>query len=261
MRALLIAAVTSVPAALQGQASPLPPRLAASSLEAGGFYQHVTHDFGSWTGGYGRLVLAGNRDVWYADAKLQEAFRDKGAYAALANVHHFGDRVFTQLGLGAGSGAYVLPKFRADAAVTLKLFNTHALLLTAGGTYVKSKSIYSDKALFGSLAWYAGPYALFELGGRLNWSNPGSVRSERVSGALTLGRPGSLVLTLRGGAGTEGYQLTSAPVTLQRFRSQEAGAVLRTWLSRHIGVTEAAEWYHNPFYTRAGGSLGLFYAW
>ena len=261
MRALLIVAVTSVPAALQGQASPLPPSPAASSLEAGGFYQHVTHDYGSWTGGYGRLVLAGARDVWYADAKVQEAFRDKGVYGALANVHHFGDRLFTQLGVGAGSGKYVLPKFRADAAVTLKLFTTHALLVTAGGTYVKSKSIYSDKALFGSLAWYAGPYALLELGGRLNWSNPGTVRTERVNGALTLGRTGSIVLTLRGGAGTEGYQLTSAPVTLQKFRSQEAAAVLRTWLSRHFGVGESAEWYHNPFYTRAGGSLGLFYAW
>jgi YaiO family outer membrane protein len=261
MRALLIAAVTSLPAALQGQAAPPPLRPPASSVEVGGFYQHVSHDFGSWTGGYGRLVLAGSRDVWYADAKVQEAFRDRGVYGGFANVHHFGDRVFTQIGIGAGSGKYVLPKFRGDAAVTLKLFNRHALLLTAGGTWVKSKSVYTDKALVGSLAWYAGPYALLELGGRLNWSNPGSVRSERVSGALTLGRPGGLVLTLRGGAGTEGYQLTGATVTLQRFRSQEAGATLHTWLSRSFGVVEGAEWYHNPFYTRAGGSLGLFYAW
>jgi len=71
----------------------------------------------------------------------------------------------------------------------------------------------------------------------------------------------SLMLTLRGGAGTEGYQLTGATQTLQKFRSQEAGATLRTWLSRHIGVVEGAEWYHNKFYTRAGGSLGLFYGW
>src|SRR5262249_25363759 len=143
-----------------------PPPSLASSIEAGGFYQHVTHDFGSWTGGSVRLVLAAPRDVWYADARYQEAFRDKGAYGALANVHHFGSRVFTQLGVRAGSGSYVLPRFRADAAVTLKLGNTHAFLLTGGGTYVKSKSVYTDKAAFGSLAWYAGPYALLEAGGR-----------------------------------------------------------------------------------------------
>ncbi len=250
-----------IPAAVTAQTATPPHSPAASLMELGGFYQHVTHDFGSWTGGYGRLVLAGNRDVWYADAKLQEAFRDRGVYGALANVHHFGERLFTQLGIGAGTGTYVLPKFRGDLAVTLKLFRSHALLLNAGGTYVKSKSIYSDRAAFGSIAWYPGPYALLEVGGRLNWSDPGTVRTERVTGSLTLGRPGSVVLTLRGGAGTEGYQLTSAPVTLQKFRSQEAGATLRTWLSRSFGVVEGGEWYHNRFYTRAGGSLGFFHAW
>jgi len=255
--AFAVVAALGTPSLVQGQI--VPP--GSSWIEAGGFYQHVNHDFGSWTGGYARLVLAGSRDVWYGDAKLQEAFRDRGAYGALANVHHFGSRVFTQVGVGAGSGKYVLPRFRADAALTLKLGNAHALLLTAGGTYVKSKSIYSDQALFGSIAWYAGPHALLEAGGRLNWSDPGAVRTERVSGSLTLGKNGAVLLVLRGGAGTEGYQLTSAPVTLQKFRSQEVGVTLRTWLAPHFGVVEGGEWYHNKFYTRAGGSLGLFHAW
>jgi len=158
--AFAVVAALGTPSLLQAQI--VPP--GSSWIEAGGFYQHVSHDFGSWTGGYARLVLAGSRDVWYADAKLQEAFRDRGAYGALANVHHFGSRLFSQVGVGAGTGKYVLPKLRADAALTLKLGNAHALLLTAGGTYVKSKSIYSDQALFGSVAWYAGPYALLEAG-------------------------------------------------------------------------------------------------
>jgi YaiO family outer membrane protein len=233
----------------------------ASWIEAGAFYHHVDQGFGSWKGGYARAVVAGARNVWYLDARAQEAFRDRGVYGSLANVHHFGSRLFTQLGVGGGTGKYVLPELRADGALTLKLGSAHALLLTAGGSYIKSKSIYDDRALFGSLAWYATPSLLLDLGGRVNWSDPGAVRSERVSGALTWGRPGGAIVTLRGGAGTEGYQLTSAPVTLQKFRSQEAGVTLRHWLVRHAGVVLGGEWYHNPFYTRAGGSLGFFHAW
>jgi YaiO family outer membrane protein len=241
--------------------APATPSGPVSWVEAGGFYQHVSNGFGSWTGGYARLVLAGTRNAWYLDAKAQEAFRDRGVYGSLANVHSFGSRLYTQLGVGAGTGKYVLPDLRADGSVTLKLGAARALLFTAGGTYVKSKSIYDDQALFASLTWYATPSVLLEAGGRLNWSDPGAVRSARVRGALTAGRTGGTILTLLGSAGTEGYQLTSAPVTLQKFKSQDAGVSLRQWLGGHLGIVAAGEWYHNPFYTRAGGSLGLFHAW
>jgi YaiO family outer membrane protein len=237
-----------------------PPR---SSIAAGAFYDHVTNGFGSWTGGYLRAVLAGSRDVFYLDAKAQEAFQDRGVYGSLANVHNFGTHFYTQLGVAGGTGKYVLPELRLDGSVTLKLGNSppRAVLLTAGGTYVRSKSIYRDKALFGSLAWYPAARVLLEAGGRLNWSTPGPVRSARVSGAMTVGRAGAALLTFRGSAGTEGYQLTSTPATLQKFRSQEAALSWQQWLAPHVGFAAAGEWYHNPFYTRAGGSLGLFYAW
>jgi len=230
-------------------------------VEAGGFYHHVSHDFGSWTGGYARLVLVGGRDVWFADAKVQQAFRDKGGYASLTNVHTFGSHFYTQLGAGAGTGDYVLPKFRADASLNLKLGVTRALVLSAGATYVKSQLIYHDQALFGSLFFYASGDLLLELGGRVNWSDPGPVRSERVQGSLTLGHPGAALLLLRGGAGTEGYQLSGTTTTLRKFRSQEASFSWRQWLSPRFGTVLGGEWYHNPFYTRAGASLGLFRAW
>lgn len=259
-----VAMTAAVAVALLAASRPLPaqgPPPGSSWVEAGGFYHHVSNDFGSWTGGYARLVLAGARDAWYLDAKAQEAFRDRGVYGSFANVHSFGSRVYTQLGVGAGSGDYVLPKLRLDGSLTLKLGPARRVLLTAGGTYVKSKSIYDDQALFASLTWYATPSVLLELGGRVNWSDPGAVRSARAQAALTAGRTGRSILTLRGSAGTEGYQLTGAPVTLQEFKSQDAGLSLRRWLGAHVGIVVGGEWYHNPFYTRAGGSLGLFYGW
>jgi len=235
-------------------------RAGASWVEAGGFWDHVTNDFGSWKGGYARAVLSGARNVWYLDARVQEAFRDSGVYGSVANVHVFSDRFYTMAGIGGGTGDYVLPDLRADASLNVKLGRTRALIATAGGTWLESKDVFRDRAAFGSLTWYGSAEFLVEVGGRINWSDPNAIRSARGSAALTLGRGGTTLVTLRGSAGTEGYQLTGAE-TLQQFKSQEVSLSWRYWISRRIGTVLGGQWYHNPFYTRAGVSLGLFHAW
>lgn len=232
-----------------------------SWVEAGGFYHPVSNGFGHWKGGYARAVLSGARDVWYLDAKAQEAFGDRGVYGALANVHTFGSRLYSQIGVGGGTGSYVLPDLRLDAALATKLGSDRSLVITAGGTFVKAKSIYEDRAAFGSLTWYAAAGVVAELGGRINWSDPNAVRSERAHAALTLGRSGRTLVALRGSAGTEGYQLTGAAATLRRFRSKEIGFTWRQWAGGRFGFVLGGEVYDNPFYTRAGASLGVFRGW
>ena len=230
-------------------------------MEAGAFYQHVTNDFGDWKGAYARAVLAGSRNVWYLDAKAQEAFRDRGLYGALANVQTFSSRFYTQIGIGAGTGDFVLPDLRLDASLNLKLGSARSLILTAGGTLVDAKAGFEDRALFGGLTWYAGPSVLLEGGARINWSNPGSVSSARAYGSLSVGRSGSSLFTLRGSAGGEGYQLAGPGAPLREFNSEEAGLTWRIWFARSVGAVIGGDWYHNPFYTRAGASFGLFHAW
>jgi len=239
------------------------PPTGSSWVEAGGFYHHVTRDFGDGRGGYGRAVLAGARNVWYLDAKAQRAFNDDGFYGSLADVHTWSSRFYTQVGVGAGTGRYVLPALREDLALNFKLGRLRSVILTVGETYVNSQLIYEDKSFFGSLSWYASGSVLLEAGGRANWSDPGAVRTGRGSGSLTLGRAGATQVTLRGGAGTEGYQLVGAATALRRFESEEASAMLRHWHGHGhgFGLVVEGDWYHNPFYTRAGGQLGIFRAW
>lgn len=253
-------AVTLGLGARPGPAAAQAPPGGASWIEAGGFYHRVSGGFGDWKGGYARAVLSGGRNVWYLDAKAQEAFHDRGVYGALANVHTFGSRVYSQVSLGGGTGTYVLPELRLDAALAVKLGAARSVVVTVGGTFVRARSIYQDHALAAGLVWYAGP-AVVELSGRVNWSNPNAVRSERVQGAIMLGAPGRRMVALRGSAGTEGYQLTGVTATLRRFRSQEAAMSWREWTGRHFGVVLGGELYHNPFYTRGGVSLGLFHGW
>lgn len=256
-RLLLLPALLCLSAPVLAQTRPP----AASWVEAGGFYQHVSNDFGDWKGGYARAALVSSRNAWYLDAKAQEAFRDKGIYGSLANVHTFSSRFYTQLGVGGGTGDFVLPDLRLDASLNFKMGRTRALILTAGGTFVDAKLGYRDKSLFGSLTWYAGGSLLLEAGGRANWSDPGAVRSARGFGSLSLGRIGGDLLALRGSAGTEGYQLTGLAATLREFRSQEAGLSWRHWFSHGFGSVLGGDWYHNPFYTRAGATVAFFRAW
>lgn len=255
MATALLGALAVPPGPLAAQAPP------ASSFEAGGFFHRVSHDFGDWKGGYARAVLEGGSNVWYLDARLQEAFHDRGAYAGLANVHTFSSRFYSQIGAGAGSGDLVFPDLRLDGSLNLKLGSARALILTAGGTLVDAKAGYRDRALFGSLTWYAGGSLLLEGGGRINWSDPGAVTSARGFGSLTAGRSSGVVVILRASAGTEGYQLTGLSQTLREFSSQDAGVTIRLPVSRSFGVALGGDWYHNPFYTRSGGSAGLFHAW
>lgn len=230
-------------------------------IEAGGFHHRVSNDFGHWTGGYARAVLGGRRDVWYLDARAQKAFGDGGAYGSLANVHTFGSRIYTQLGVGGGTGDFVFPELRVDAALAIKLGAARSVVVTVGGTLVRAKTNHRDRAVSAALTWYAARGVMAELGGRINWSDPNAVRSERANGALTLGTHGRRIVTLRGSAGTEGYQLTGTAATLRRFKSQEVGLSWREWAGRRWGFVLGGEFYDNPFYTRAGLSLSLFRDW
>ncbi len=255
--ALALCTAPLCPSPLRAQTPPA----GASWIEAGGFYQRVANGFGDWKGAYSRAVIAGSRNVWYLDARAQEAFRDQGVYGSVSNVHTLSGRVYSQLGIGAGTGDFVLPDLRFDASLSVKLGRTRRVIATAGGTWVDAKSGYRDRSVFGALTWYAAAAVMIEGGSRLTWSDPGSVASARGYGSLSLGRNGSTLVTLRGSAGSEGYQLTGVAQTLRRFDSQEAGVNLRQWIGATSGLVLGGDWYHNPFYTRSGASLGLFHAW
>ena len=58
-----------------------------------------------------------------------------------------------------------------------------------------------------------------------------------------------------------GYQLAGPGAPLREFNSEEAGLTWRIWFAGSVGAVIGGDWYHNPFYTRAGASFGLFHAW
>lgn len=233
----------------------------AGWLQAEGFYHRVTNDFGDWKGVALRtMVPSGGRNLWYGDLVAQEAFDDRGVYASVGNRHVLGATWFSFVSVAGGTGEFFFPDLRADAALGHTWLARKNLATIVGVTYVNSKSIYEDFAVFGSVAGYF-PGVTLELGGRLNWSWPDAVNSERIFGAVTLGRERSRLVVLRAGGGTEGYQLTGITETERSFTSYEASISWRQWLAGHVGLFLAGEWYDNPFYTRTGVTLGVFRHW
>ena len=256
------AALSIVMLALSLFATPLAAQQRfAGWLQADAFYHAVTNDFGDWKGMAIRAVVpSGPSNIWYGDLVAQEAFDDRGIWASAGNRHFFGPNWFTFASIGGGTGDYYLPDLRADAAVGHAWLDRKNLVTILGATYVNSKDIYEDFALLGSVAAYF-PGVTAELGARINWSYPDAVRTERAWGAVTLGHERRRIIVLRGGGGSEGYQLTGAVETQQRFRSYEAAATWREWLGGHTGLLAGLEVYDNPFYTRTGVTLGVFRHW
>ncbi|MGH7562065.1 MAG: YaiO family outer membrane beta-barrel protein [Gemmatimonadales bacterium] len=246
---------------LLGRTPALLSQQPARRVELAAFHHRVTRDFGHWSGLTARFTAAGAGGAWYVDARAQRAFRDEGVYGALTHVRDLSRRLYVSLGAGGGTGSFVLPDLRADLGLHWKVGAGGRVVLSLGGTYVDSKRGFEDWAGSAGLTWYASDRVVLELGGRLNWSDPGDVRSERAQASATFGRTGGRVVVLRGSAGREGYQLTGVVATLRRFESQEVELLWQEPLGGGVGLAAGAVWYHNPFYTRAGGSLGLAYAW
>jgi YaiO family outer membrane protein len=232
-----------------------------SHIAVSGFHHRVSDGFGHWSGAAARLTLSGSRSAWYVDAKGQRAFGDEGVYGAVTFVGDLTSRMFLSAGLGSGTGDFVFPDLRADAAMHLKLGSARRVVVFAGGTLVNAKLGFEDRAAFGGVTWYASAQAVLEVGGRINWSDPGGVRSERVNASATLGRTGGRLVVLRGNAGDEGYQLAGPGQVLRRFDSHEAEVLWQEPVARRWSLVFGGTWYHNPFYDRAGASIGLAHGW
>lgn len=226
-------------------------------VEAGVFHHTVTNGYGNWDGVYTRAVVpVGTRDIFYGDAVAQRAFGERGSYIAVANRHEWGGGIFTMAGGGHGFDARLFPEWRADASAGARFGARRNVVATLGGSYVQSRDVYRDYAVTSSLAVYLTGFVI-EAGTRYNTSTPGDVHSLRGYTAVTAVPSPRRSVAFRVGAGEEGYQLLGNTTVLQRFASQEASVAWRERAGSHWGVLIQGDAYRNPYYTRAGGALGV----
>lgn len=262
VRKLLVLALAAVVSPWQTSAqAPLAGGLPGKWLELNGFAQPVSNRYGDWSGLYGRLVRPSATDTWYGDVLALRAFGEQGLQVGAAHRHDWNDRLFHVLGANIGSGAAILPRMRTDGSVGLRLGSHREWQVTAGGSYVRSVTDLYDIAATGSVAWYAPRAFMLEIGGRQNWSRPGDIKSHRLFGAATLTPSPRRSFSLRAIGGTEGWQTLTSTTTLRRFHSSEISLAWREKPFERWAFNLQGDRYGNPFYTRAGVTLGVARYW
>lgn len=241
--------------------APLAGGLPGKWIEVNAFAQPVTNNYGDWSGVYVRGVRPSTRDTWYVDALGMRAFGDRGVQVGVAQRHDWNGRIFQLIGANVGSGAPIMPKGRVDGALGLRLGEKRAWQATLGASYVKSVTELSDVAGVGSIAWYAPHAVMLEAGVRYNVSRPGNVKSQRYSTTAVWTPAARRSFSLRAIAGSEGWQVIRVGTTLTQFHSQEVAVAWREKLTQSVAISAQGDWYHNPFYTRSGVTLGVARYW
>ena len=239
---------------------PAPDSQPSTNLEITSTFQNLTQGYGNWRD----IALRGSHrlsstNTLQGELLFADRFREKGTYASLRNTINFDSDWFGSLGIGAGSGAFYLPKYRLEAALNKKWLPSRQLVTSIGTGYDKAPNGQTDKSLsLGAVYYFDSPW-IAEGGVRWNRSDPGSVDTRQQFLALTYGRVQSDVFTVRHGWGSEGYLAVSANFQMVNFRSQETSVSWRHWINPRTGWLLTGQQYRNPLYKRSGLGIGFFH--
>ena len=244
---------TLVSAPVEADSKPL-----TNYVESGGNYLTLTNGFGYWAGGYFRGVLEKGNSVWNAEVNGQREFNDSGVYVGLGNTYTFNPDWYGSLTVGSSVGGFFWPRFRTDGFINKKWLGRKQWITTFGVGYYSAKDVHRDTSFFlGSTYYFDKPWVV-EEGVYLNLSDPGKVFAPAGFVAVTQGREKHHYITVRAGAGEEAYQIIGPTTTLTDFQSQALTITVRKWMGHDWGFNFVADYYHNPYYTRGGSTLGLF---
>jgi YaiO family outer membrane protein len=220
----------------------------------------------SLSNGYGRWHETGLRGNWGAGNHLLGAeiatmkrFGESGRFIGLSDTITLDPDWFATVSVGAGDGASYLPDHRIDAFINHKLLSNRQLVATLGTGYYRAPDRHTDRHLsLGATYYFEAPWVL-QGEVRFNESSPGKVRTRQQFVAATWGREQQTQVLLRHGWGGEGYQSIGSGASLVNFSSRQSQIGVRHWLGPQWGLSLGLERYSNPYYTRKGATLALFW--
>ena len=232
----------------------------SGDFEAGDLHYGLSNGYGTWNGVFLRGELHVDPiNTWNAEIVNLREFGDQGTLFVIGNTHDFGPEWYTNTSVSSSNGGLFLPQLRLDAAINKKWLKRLNLITTAGIIAIKSKDVHVDNGLLLATSYYFEQPYILEGGIIFNHSNPGAVNSTAKYMALTYGAEKHRFLSLRYGFGEEAYQIVGGNNLLSDFNSNTLTATWRQWVQKDWGFQLRAESYHNPYYDRNGGEIGLFW--
>lgn len=228
------------------------------NLELSTGYQSLTGGFGSWRDVALRGTYGFQSHVVQAEVSASRRFNTDGVFVGVSDTYTFNDDWYANVAVGAGDGAFYLPRYRLDATLYKKWLADRSLVTSVGAGHYKAPDGHTDNSVSLGLVYYFSTPFIAEAGVRFNSSNPGAIKTHQQFVAVTYGRAKENLLTVRHNWGREGYQTITANTQLVNFSSKETSISWRHWIDTRTGFLVGANRYANPFYHRSGVNVGVF---
>ena len=155
------------------------------SLELSAGAQSLTGGFGNWRDLTLRGTYGAGAHVLQGELSQHHRFGQHGTFAGVSDTYTFNPDWYGSVALGAGDGAFYLPKSAFDATLYRKFLPKRNLVGSVGVGYYDAPTGYTDRSVSLGAAYYFEAPWIVEGGVRFNTSNPGSVRSQQQFVALT----------------------------------------------------------------------------
>jgi YaiO family outer membrane protein len=218
----------------------------------------LSNGYGHWRDAKLSGVYGVGAHVWQAELAAKRQFGESGLFLGVSDTVTLSPDWYTSLSVGAGDGAFYLPRLRADAALYKKWLAAQNFVTSIGLGYYRAPDGHIDRALNLGAVWYFEQPWIVEAGVRMNRSNPGQIQTHQRFVALTYGHAQQDLFTLRYGSGGEGYQSIGAQAALVNFNSRQTGVSWKHWVTPQGGVQLSLERYRNPYYSRNGVAMAFF---
>lgn len=232
---------------------------ARTGIDAYASGHSLSNGFGDWR----EIGVRGFRESGahrvQAELASMRRFDESGNYLSVGDTVTFSPDWFASLSVGAGDGAFYLPRYRLDGFLNRKFLADRNLIGTLGLGYYRAPDGHVDRsASIGAVYYFSFPLVV-QGEVRFNNSNPASIQTRQQFVAATLGRDKQTQVTGRYAWGREAYQTIGPSTSLVDFSSNEASLKVRHWLGQNWGVHAGLERYRNPSYVRKGGVIGFFW--
>jgi YaiO family outer membrane protein len=237
----------------------IPSALSDTSLQLSVGRQHLSNDFPSWRDATLRGLYKLGAHVLQGEFSAKREFNESGIFFGVSDTYTFNPLWDGSIDVGAGNGAFYLPRIRTDAFLYRKWLEKLNLVTAVGLGYYKAPDGHIDRSVQLSATYYFELPLVIEAGARVNLSNPGSIKTSRRFVAATYGREKNYLISARYDWGAEGYQAIAEKVTLVDFHSKDTSVSWRRWVDRSSGFTVELIRYTNPTYKRLGINIGLFH--
>jgi YaiO family outer membrane protein len=228
-------------------------------IELGGSHSGVSSNNPSWNEFYAHAVMSGGKNTYDLNAARQSRWGDSGWFLSAGLTRILSENWYTELSAGTSPpGGFFLPKFRVDGALNRKLLSRKQLVANVGLGYDKSK--IANKALrttVGATYYFNRPWIL-QGGVSFTRSDPGAVLARSQFLAITEGHEKEHYISVRAEIGREGYELIGPAVSVFDFPVHNISASWRQWVGFNWGLTFTVNRDHTPYYTRTGGTAGIF---